>query len=327
VNIGQAYLERSFQIPSIKLFKPRVEHRTPIDGPFKWVVGKYMPIYNDNRMLLGTFADRMLVRDGFLELIRENNIQFDTIIGTSTAGIAPAYSVAERLGVPLVILQEGQAYEPRTNMGVVRSSVDAVASTCPWAIPAGVKLANNLQVGFMYVRPAKKDHGLRQPIEGVPAQGQSVFLVDMYMDHSYGSLARATLEEVGLDVKVMTSANMSETLVPYPLRGKRALVIEDLISFSKSSAGEVATVRSLGAEVSHCLSIYTYELREAAANFEALSPPCKTASISTYGKLLAFAEEKGKIVQQDRIMLEDWRADYLNWGEKNGFPPDCNPFV
>ena len=79
--------------------------------PFKWASGYYMPIYNDNRTLLSDYSYRKLVTNGFKELISKNNIYFDIIAGTATAGIAPAASLAYSIGKSLVILNDNNFYK------------------------------------------------------------------------------------------------------------------------------------------------------------------------------------------------------------------------
>ena len=76
------------------------------EDPFRWASGYYMPIYNDNRMLLGNASHRRLVSDGFAALIEENQLAFDVVCGTATAGIAPATTLADRLAKPLVYVRD-----------------------------------------------------------------------------------------------------------------------------------------------------------------------------------------------------------------------------
>ncbi len=71
------------------------------DDPFRWASGYYMPIYNDNRLLLSEAKHRRLVAEGFQSLIREHSIKYDVVAGTATAGIAPATSLADLENAPL----------------------------------------------------------------------------------------------------------------------------------------------------------------------------------------------------------------------------------
>lgn len=72
--------------------------------PFQWASGYRMPIYNDNRMFLFFPEYRKLITDGFKYIA--DKIGFSVIAGTSTAGIAPATSLANRLEGPLVYIRD-----------------------------------------------------------------------------------------------------------------------------------------------------------------------------------------------------------------------------
>lgn len=74
-------------------------------SPFLWASGYQMPIYNDNRMLLGDFQHRKVVADGFVDLIKKLSLDIDVVAGTATAGIPPATSLADRIEKPLVYVR------------------------------------------------------------------------------------------------------------------------------------------------------------------------------------------------------------------------------
>lgn len=71
--------------------------------PFRWASGYYMPIYTDNRIIVGSFKGRKIITDLFVKKIAD--IDYDYIAGTATAGIAPATSLADRLKKPLVYVR------------------------------------------------------------------------------------------------------------------------------------------------------------------------------------------------------------------------------
>lgn len=76
------------------------------DRPFQWASGYMMPVYNDNRMFLEFPEYRKLIMEGFLSLIEGEKIPYHTIAGTSTAGISPATTLADRLNSPLIYIRE-----------------------------------------------------------------------------------------------------------------------------------------------------------------------------------------------------------------------------
>ncbi len=71
------------------------------DKPFCWASGYYMPIYNDNRTLLGDWRARELVAKAFQEILEKLDFDPDNIAGTSTAGIPHATTLADRLKKPV----------------------------------------------------------------------------------------------------------------------------------------------------------------------------------------------------------------------------------
>jgi len=99
--------------------------------PFTWASGYKMPVYNDNRLLLGNPEHRALVTEGMQSLITAANIPVNTVAGVATAGIPHATSLANALKTPLI-----------------------------------------------YVRPAPKDHGKQNQIEGILDKGDAVIVVE-----------------------------------------------------------------------------------------------------------------------------------------------------
>ena len=76
------------------------------DEPFQWASGYMMPIYNDNRMFLFFPKQRRLIREGFQQLIKKEQIPCDAIAGTSTAGISPGTSLADKLDCPFIYIRD-----------------------------------------------------------------------------------------------------------------------------------------------------------------------------------------------------------------------------
>ena len=73
--------------------------------PFMWASGYKMPVYNDNRLLLGKAKHRSLIAGGFKDLLEKCAIKVEVIAGTATAGIPHATSLADLLQVPLVYVR------------------------------------------------------------------------------------------------------------------------------------------------------------------------------------------------------------------------------
>ena len=79
--------------------------RINVQQPFTWASGYKMPIYNDNRLLLGNAQNRALVTKGFQDLLIKNSTEVEVIAGTATAGIPHATTLADLLQVPLVYVR------------------------------------------------------------------------------------------------------------------------------------------------------------------------------------------------------------------------------
>lgn len=71
------------------------------DEPFTWASGIKSPIYCDNRLTLSNVAVRRHVEDGLARLVMTHYPDCEALMGTSTAGIAHAALVADRLNLPM----------------------------------------------------------------------------------------------------------------------------------------------------------------------------------------------------------------------------------
>ena len=72
------------------------------DKPFKWASGFYMPVYNDNRLLLSDASLRKTIVEAMQLLLKEQNIQPNCIGGVPTAGLPWATSLADAMELPLI---------------------------------------------------------------------------------------------------------------------------------------------------------------------------------------------------------------------------------
>ena len=73
--------------------------------PFCWASGYYMPIYNDNRTLLGDSGTRKMIASAFSEILSSIGFDPDNIAGTSTAGIPHATTLSDMLNKPLTYIR------------------------------------------------------------------------------------------------------------------------------------------------------------------------------------------------------------------------------
>jgi|SRR5690625_2553240 len=75
------------------------------DRSFTWTSGIKSPIYCDNRLTISYPDLRSHIADGFVEVIKEKNLNVDVVAGCATAGIPHATLLADRLNKPSVYVR------------------------------------------------------------------------------------------------------------------------------------------------------------------------------------------------------------------------------
>ncbi|MFQ5717441.1 MAG: orotate phosphoribosyltransferase [Nitrospinales bacterium] len=98
------------------------------ETPFTWASGYRMPVYNDNRLLLGNASHRLLVARGFRAILDQERIAIDAVAGTATAGIPHATTLADLLKTPLVYVRaEPKAHGMRNQVeGILKKNQNLV---------------------------------------------------------------------------------------------------------------------------------------------------------------------------------------------------------
>ncbi len=96
MSFAQQLARISLEIGAIKINSKK---------PFTWASGYRMPVYNDNRMLLGNAEHRRLVAEALQALIVKENFPVDTIAGVATAGIPHAATLANLMKAPLIYVR------------------------------------------------------------------------------------------------------------------------------------------------------------------------------------------------------------------------------
>lgn len=71
------------------------------EEPFIWASGIESPIYCDNRLILTSPEARNVVEQAIADKVKEKFPEVQTLMGTSTAGIAHAAIAADKLGLPM----------------------------------------------------------------------------------------------------------------------------------------------------------------------------------------------------------------------------------
>ena len=187
------------------LLKIKAVFLKPAD-PFTWASGIKSPIYCDNRLTLSYPEVREVIEEGLKATIEKYYPEVEVLEGTSTAGIAHAAIVAQKMNLP---------------MG--------------------------------YVRSGHKDHGRGNQIEGLSP------------------------------------------------KGKKVVVVEDLISTGGSSLEVVDILREEGADVLGIVSIFTYGLEKGIKRLA--DDHCENHSLSNFETLIDIAAKENYISESDIAKL------------------------
>jgi orotate phosphoribosyltransferase len=94
-------------------------------------------------------------------------------------------------------------------------------------------------------------------------------------------------------------------------KGKKYVVIEDLISTGGSSLNAVQALREVKCEVLGMLAIFTYGFSVAVDNF--LKAKCELETLSNYEILIEQALESSYIKKDDVKILNEWRGAPDKW--------------
>jgi len=96
MTISEKLAETALKIGSIQI---------NTDNPFTWASGYRMPVYNDNRLLLGNADHRLMIAKGIQSLLKAKKIDLDVVAGTATAGIPSATTLADLIKTPLIYVR------------------------------------------------------------------------------------------------------------------------------------------------------------------------------------------------------------------------------
>lgn len=119
MNFAQQLAKISLEIGAIKINSK---------NPFTWASGYRMPLYNDNRMLLGNADHRTLIAEGMKAIIEKEGVRVDTVAGVATAGIPHATSLANLIKLPLIYVRSSPKEHGLRNQveGILKSGQSVV---------------------------------------------------------------------------------------------------------------------------------------------------------------------------------------------------------
>ena len=98
-------------------------------------------------------------------------------------------------------------------------------------------------------------------------------------------------------------------------KGKRVVIVEDLVSTGKSSLLVAEVLRKEGLEVHGMVSIFSYGFNVATVAFK--NAGIKHISLTDYETLIELAIEKGQVSADQYNTLLNWQMDPVNWKPNN----------
>ena len=95
--IGRQIARKSLELGAIKI---------STEKPFQWASGYFMPVYNDNRILLSDHEARRLVVSAMQALLAEDGKPVENICGIPTAGLPWGVLLADAEGLPFIYVRD-----------------------------------------------------------------------------------------------------------------------------------------------------------------------------------------------------------------------------
>lgn len=94
-------------------------------------------------------------------------------------------------------------------------------------------------------------------------------------------------------------------------KGKRYVVVEDLISTGGSSVNTINAVRQQGGIADDCIAIFTYQLEKSKANFE--NAKCRLHTLTDFKELIEAAAKKRYINSAQKSIIMQWKENPEGW--------------
>lgn len=97
------------------------------------------------------------------------------------------------------------------------------------------------------------------------------------------------------------------------VKGKKVLLIEDLVTTGGSSLSGVKALQGEGAVVEDCLVIVSYGFQEARENFE--KEKVNLYALTSFSIILEEAVASEKLTKEESRIVKDWLSDPHGWTE------------
>ncbi len=95
------------------------------------------------------------------------------------------------------------------------------------------------------------------------------------------------------------------------IEGKRALLIEDLVTTGGSGLSAIQALKDEGAAIDSCASIVTYGFKEADEAFDKAA--ITSYSLTNFPTILSEGVAMGKFTAKEKATVEEWLQDPHNW--------------
>jgi orotate phosphoribosyltransferase len=99
-------------------------------------------------------------------------------------------------------------------------------------------------------------------------------------------------------------------------KGRRVVLIEDLISTGGSSLEAAASLAEAGAALEGLAAIFTYGLHTAAKRFA--DARVELAALSSFGALMDESLAQGTLTAAQKAIIADWQRDPSAWSVQRG---------
>jgi len=101
------------------------------------------------------------------------------------------------------------------------------------------------------------------------------------------------------------------------VKGRKVLLVEDLVSTGVSSLAGIESIRAEGGIVNDCLVIASYDFNEAKEAFD--KAKVKLHPSTSFPVIFGEAISSGKISEMDGVKVKKWYGNPHGWAKKYGF--------
>lgn len=94
-------------------------------------------------------------------------------------------------------------------------------------------------------------------------------------------------------------------------KGRKYVVVEDLVSTGGSSINAINALRNAGGAVESCIAIFTYELSKSESGFE--NARCRLYALTGFTELIGAAAKKKYINSAQKSAIMKWKENPQGW--------------